>query len=462
MRISDGRRPDAGRQPFTEAEIASQPACWRRAAAAGRGRGGTAAGSGERVAVVGLRHVLVHRAVLRGGAGGGRARRDRRVRRLGDAARPATTTACCCCPGPAPPPRSWSCWPGCAVPVPTVAITADARTPVAGPPTPSSTWASPTRSPWCRPGSPPPNWPCCARTWATTSAPAARAAERVLAEPLPAELLAARQFTFLGTGWTYGLANEAALKLREAAGMWTESYPAMEYRHGPVAVTGDGSVVWVLGPAPDGLADDVAAAGGIAWSTGEDPLAELVRVHRVAVALARAARARPGPAAEPDPFGHPGRPLSSMILVVCLNPALDITHHVAARGLGGGEPAQRRARPPGRQGPQRRPHAARAGRRGPGDRAGRRGHRGRGGAGAGRAGCARAIRPGSAARPGARSPWSTGRPAARLFNEPGPPVSAAEFAEFRVPYRGGPGRRARRSCCPAACRPGCRPGPTPG
>ena len=69
--------------------------------------------------------------------------------------------------------------------------------------------------------------------------PAADAAERVLAAPLPPELLAARQFTFLGTGWTYGLANEAALKLREAAGMWTEAYPAMEYRHGPVAVTGE-------------------------------------------------------------------------------------------------------------------------------------------------------------------------------------------------------------------------------
>jgi fructoselysine-6-P-deglycase FrlB-like protein len=118
--------------------------------------------------------------------------------------------------------------------------------------------------------------------------PAAGAAERVLATPLPDELLAARQFTFLGTGWTYGLANEAALKLREAAGMWTEAYPAMEYRHGPVAVTGDGSVVWAFGIAPDGLAGEVAAAGGTAWFTGEEPLAELVRVQRVAVALARA------------------------------------------------------------------------------------------------------------------------------------------------------------------------------
>ena len=118
--------------------------------------------------------------------------------------------------------------------------------------------------------------------------PAADAAERVLAAPVPADLLAARQFTFLGTGWTYGLANEAALKLREAAGMWTEAYPAMEYRHGPVAVTGEGSIVWAFGAPPDGLGAEIAAAGGTAWFSDEDPLAELVRVQRVAVALARA------------------------------------------------------------------------------------------------------------------------------------------------------------------------------
>jgi fructoselysine-6-P-deglycase FrlB-like protein len=117
---------------------------------------------------------------------------------------------------------------------------------------------------------------------------AADAAERVLAAPLPAELLAARQLTFLGEGWTYGLANEAALKLREAASMWTESYPAMEFRHGPIAVTGAGSVVWLLGTSPDGLGDEIATAGGTAWVGSEDPMAELVRVHKLAVALARA------------------------------------------------------------------------------------------------------------------------------------------------------------------------------
>ena len=116
----------------------------------------------------------------------------------------------------------------------------------------------------------------------------ARAAEDILASPLPDVLTSATQFTFLGTGWTCGLASEAALKLREAAGMWTEAYPAMEYRHGPIAVTGPGSLIWLLGPAPDGLADEVVAAGGLAWPGQADPMAELVRVHRLAAAAARA------------------------------------------------------------------------------------------------------------------------------------------------------------------------------
>jgi len=70
--------------------------------------------------------------------------------------------------------------------------------------------------------------------------------------------------------------------------MWTEAYPAMEYRHGPIAVTGPGSLIWLLGPAPDGLADEVVAAGGLAWPGQADPMAELVRVHRLAAAAARA------------------------------------------------------------------------------------------------------------------------------------------------------------------------------
>jgi len=113
-------------------------------------------------------------------------------------------------------------------------------------------------------------------------------AERVLASSLPDELAEASQFTFLGTGWTFGLAQEAALKLREAASMWTEAYPAMEYRHGPIAVTRPGSIVWLLGTAPLGLTGEIAATGGRAWQADHDPMAELVRVHMLAANAARA------------------------------------------------------------------------------------------------------------------------------------------------------------------------------
>src|SRR5215469_14716083 len=39
-------------------------------------------------------------------------------------------------------------------------------------------------------------------------------------------------------------------------------------------------------------------------------------------------RLRPGPAQEPDQVGHPAPPLAAVILVVALNPALDVTHQL--------------------------------------------------------------------------------------------------------------------------------------
>ena len=111
-------------------------------------------------------------------------------------------------------------------------------------------------------------------------------AEEVLVNPFPPGLVTAEQFTFLGTGWTCGLAQEAALKMREAAGAWTEAYPAMEYRHGPISICGPGRVTWMFGAAPPGLLEEVEATGGTFRSSGVDPMAELVRVQRLAVAVA--------------------------------------------------------------------------------------------------------------------------------------------------------------------------------
>ncbi|MFD9473868.1 SIS domain-containing protein [Streptomyces goshikiensis] len=111
-------------------------------------------------------------------------------------------------------------------------------------------------------------------------------ARTALAAPVPEELVSRGQFTFLGRGWSVGLAHEAALKMREASLSWAESYPAMEYRHGPVSVTGPGTVTWSLGEAPEGIAEQVLGTGA-QWVAGRlDPLAELVRVHRLAVAVA--------------------------------------------------------------------------------------------------------------------------------------------------------------------------------
>jgi len=111
-------------------------------------------------------------------------------------------------------------------------------------------------------------------------------AELAVVEPLADELVRAEQFTFLGRGWTNGLALEAGLKMREAAGAWTESYPAMEYRHGPISITGPNRVAWMFGPAPEGLPEQIAATGGVFRSGDRDPMAELVTVQRLAVAIA--------------------------------------------------------------------------------------------------------------------------------------------------------------------------------
>ncbi len=270
---------------YTEAEIAAQPACWRQAAELALGAADVLPARGERVAVAGCGtswFIAQSYAAAREAAGHGETDAftasempsGRRYDRVIVLSRSGTTT------------EILQLLDRLRGGVPTVAITADADTPIAEAAGAVIDLGFADEKSVVQ------------TRFATTElvllrahlgedvGPATDAAERVLAAPLPDELLAARQFTFLGTGWTYGLANEAALKLREAAGMWTEAYPAMEYRHGPVAVTGHGSVVWAFGIAPDGLAGEVTAAGGTPWFTGEDPLAELVRVQRVAVALA--------------------------------------------------------------------------------------------------------------------------------------------------------------------------------
>ncbi|MFR9675994.1 SIS domain-containing protein [Streptomyces sp. TR06-5] len=125
-------------------------------------------------------------------------------------------------------------------------------------------------------------------------AEAAADAENAVAVPLPAGAAVAEQWTFLGSGWTYGLALEAALKMREAAGAWTEAYPSMEYRHGPIAIAAPRRVVWQFGALPEGLAEDIAGTGAELVAASRDaervpdPMADLIRAQRLAVEVARA------------------------------------------------------------------------------------------------------------------------------------------------------------------------------
>jgi glucosamine--fructose-6-phosphate aminotransferase (isomerizing) len=93
-------------------------------------------------------------------------------------------------------------------------------------------------------------------------------------------------FVYLGSSWTYGLAQEAALKIREAAQAWSESYPTLDYRHGPIAVAHPGSLVWIFGQTSPAILDDIAATGAQVHSSSLDPVIQLVQAQRLAVAVA--------------------------------------------------------------------------------------------------------------------------------------------------------------------------------
>jgi glutamine---fructose-6-phosphate transaminase (isomerizing) len=113
-------------------------------------------------------------------------------------------------------------------------------------------------------------------------------AKAVLDGPPPVDAAAFEHFVALGHGWTVGLAHEAALKIRESAQAWAESYPALDYRHGPVAVAGGRTLVQMIGEVPATLVDDVQAVGATVLQVPVDPLAQLVVAQRVAVELAAA------------------------------------------------------------------------------------------------------------------------------------------------------------------------------
>jgi fructoselysine-6-P-deglycase FrlB-like protein len=278
---------------LTRTELDTQPACWRRSAEVAATLDGALPAHGERVAVVGCGtswFIAQAYAALRESYGAGETDAwaasefpaTRRYDRVVAISRSGTTS------------EVLRLLTGLDPAVPTVALTADPASPLADavPRLVLLDYAEERSVVQTR--------------FATSALALLRAAlgedlgqaiadaERAVGEELPAAALAAGQLTFLGTGWTYGLAQEAALKLREAAGAWTEAYPAMEYRHGPVSITGPGRVVWAFGALPNGLDAEVAATGGTLITGSDparsarplDPMADLVRAQRLAVALA--------------------------------------------------------------------------------------------------------------------------------------------------------------------------------
>jgi fructoselysine-6-P-deglycase FrlB-like protein len=116
--------------------------------------------------------------------------------------------------------------------------------------------------------------------------PVLEQAKAAVAADLDERLIDRAHYVFLGRGWSTGVAREAGLKIEEAASAWSEAYPALEYRHGPLSTANEDSVVWLLGVDDNVLVNDISRTGAMVVATGGDPQAELVLAQRVAVATA--------------------------------------------------------------------------------------------------------------------------------------------------------------------------------
>jgi fructoselysine-6-P-deglycase FrlB-like protein len=118
-------------------------------------------------------------------------------------------------------------------------------------------------------------------------APVVEQARAAVAADLDDRLIDRPHYVFLGRGWSTGVAREAALKVQEAASAWSEAYPSLEYRHGPLATATKDSVVWLLGVDDSVLVSDIRRTEATVVVGDRDPQAELVLAQRVAVATAQ-------------------------------------------------------------------------------------------------------------------------------------------------------------------------------
>lgn len=106
------------------------------------------------------------------------------------------------------------------------------------------------------------------------------------ADPADLDLATYDHFVFLARGWALGLAHEAALKLRESAQAWSESFPALDYRHGPIAVADAHTLVVPLSDLDPLLVGDITATGATVAALAGDPLVRLVWCQRLATTMA--------------------------------------------------------------------------------------------------------------------------------------------------------------------------------
>ncbi len=60
----------------------------------------------------------------------------------------------------------------------------------------------------------------------------------------------------------------------------------MEYRHGPISVSDENTVVWGIGEIPGSLVADAARTGATIVAPGGDPVVDLIGAQRLAVMLA--------------------------------------------------------------------------------------------------------------------------------------------------------------------------------
>jgi glucosamine--fructose-6-phosphate aminotransferase (isomerizing) len=94
--------------------------------------------------------------------------------------------------------------------------------------------------------------------------------------PAVAALERAEDLFVLGRGLNLGIAQEAALKLKETCALHAEAFSAAEVKHGPMALVGPGFPVLMLSPLDAGheafgqLADDFVARGATVVIAGDD------------------------------------------------------------------------------------------------------------------------------------------------------------------------------------------------